>query len=44
MHGRRLCMTASQWRNALKYYKETGKIVAANRQSAEAWLDNALRK
>ncbi|KIM61759.1 hypothetical protein SCLCIDRAFT_25569 [Scleroderma citrinum Foug A] len=38
-----LCMNATQWRNTLKYYKETTRTVAANRQSAEVWLDNALR-
>ena len=41
--GRRLCMNATQWQNTLKYYKETARTVAANRQSAEVWLDNALR-
>ena len=41
-NGRRLCMTANQWRNALKYFKETGKVVAANQQSAEAWLNDTL--
>ena len=40
--GRDLCITASRWRNTLKYFKETGKVVAANQQSAKAWLDNAL--
>ena len=41
-NGRCLCMTANQWRNALKYFKETGKVVAANQQSAEAWLNDTL--
>ena len=25
-NGRRLCMTANQWRNALKYFKEMSQI------------------
>ena len=41
-NGRHLCMTANQWRNALKYFKETGKVVTANQQSAEAWLNDTL--
>ena len=41
-NSRRLCMTANQWRNALKYFKKMGKVVAANQQSAEAWLNDTL--
>ena len=41
-NGHCLCMTTNQWQNALKYFKETGKVVAANQQSAEAWLNDTL--
>lgn len=37
-NGRSVCMTAAEWRNTLKFYKQTKKMVGANQHSAEAWI------
>lgn len=41
-NGRSVCMTATEWRNALRFHKQTGRIVEANRRSAEVWISKNI--